>query len=735
MKKILFIFVPLFLFACTTVSNSENNDVDFVPVLVENYTTTITNDLYTPVPEICSEIRNSQFLTAGFFTFNGEVSDQEFWVRQSAFSEYNSGDHDTGVSFSRLNIDKDWFVQIPLQGIKDIGYAARIDDERIGVWGLADKGDTSSIFVSILNNQGQVFSVELFELGGVYTDLQLNRVAGDAQYIFAVTAADGTSVLSGKLAASGELFWSQAVADSGNAVEAVGIVENADFLYVLINNGPTGSFVSQLDFEGNITSRFDFDNVQLLDADSKSDNAIYLYGLKEQGLAEWFGTLDNDGSVDIELSIERDEVVELNNFEFYYGDMQDDFFVISEKIEKDGQLKPRIRMVSVTGELVHETEYDTDLSFGAFDSYPTANNGIVILGSSWAPHSSIGSLWMHFSSDSSRQKSANIQIGEYISASDSLLLADGGLLVLANSYVRDDDLLLIELDSKGEVVKENSLGEAGIDEVPLKMYRWNNSQTCLLVKKEIDGIDTVHVILLDNDGEVQLDKKIEADYVSSFFRDSNEKLMGIVFIDGVISVAYFDEDFTIREIRDFNIDEKYDMRSFDVDEENDLLVVSGFFENGDNKRDAWVALYNLQLEQLWLKHYGWIGNEMSGDINFTDNGIAFLAGTDVFGNTEPWLIDIDLNGLKRWSRSYASDSYSYPRILAVKNGYTLFVSSKDELNIVDKDLEIVHTMPLPDDVYVEDIDISDDMTVYLSGGFIDEQGQSNIYIASFSIGR
>lgn len=122
----------------------------------------------------------------------------------------------------------------------------------------------------------------------------------------------------------------------------------------------------------------------------------------------------------------------------------------------------------------------------------------------------------------------------------------------------------------------------------------------------------------------------------------------------------------------------------DTDSQGNVYVTGWTLGNlgGANKGsyDAFVAKYNPQGAKIWVKQFGSAGDDNALGINIKNDSIFLtgmtngnLAGANK-GSYDGWVANYDLNGTQKWIKQFGSANYDYINDVTVDNNNRLYVT-------------------------------------------------------------
>ncbi len=101
--------------------------------------------------------------------------------------------------------------------------------------------------------------------------------------------------------------------------------------------------------------------------------------------------------------------------------------------------------------------------------------------------------------------------------------------------------------------------------------------------------------------------------------------------------------------------------------------------------DGWVAKYDPDGNQQWLKQFGTAGDDVSRSIDFDDSGNFYLTGyTDAdlgganAGSYDSWVAKYDSDGNQQWKQQFGTSEIDNPFDLAVNSAGQVFVTGFTE---------------------------------------------------------
>ncbi|NEP21093.1 MAG: PEP-CTERM sorting domain-containing protein [Moorea sp. SIO3I6] len=134
-------------------------------------------------------------------------------------------------------------------------------------------------------------------------------------------------------------------------------------------------------------------------------------------------------------------------------------------------------------------------------------------------------------------------------------------------------------------------------------------------------------------------------------------------------------------------------------------------QSNAGSQDAYVAKYNSQGQQQWVKQLGTSGEDRSFDISFDSNDNVYIAGTttgnlggSVVGGDDAYFIKLDSNGNTLLSQQYGTSQFDTAFAIDVDNNGNIYTGGYTTGDLGGVNAGSDQPIPLFDDPYVAKFD-------------------------------
>ncbi|PNQ72784.1 hypothetical protein C1T31_09745 [Hanstruepera neustonica] len=235
------------------------------------------------------------------------------------------------------------------------------------------------------------------------------------------------------------------------------------------------------------------------------------------------------------------------------------------------------------------------------------------------------------------------------------------------------DIWVVKLDSSGNIEWEKSIGSIG-DEEAYSIQQTTDGGYILTGMSDSDdffgenfGNDDILIVKLDSSGNILWGHKYGSIGIDRGYSIKELSIGGYILAGSRGSslwIARLDENGVLND--DVSLSTYFNATAFSVIETNDGGIgITGTvtIDNGDGtfNTELLVLKLNFSLEELWVHLYGGTGGDVGRSIRQTLDGGYIVSGwsnsndgdlTNNYGGNDFWVLKLDSNGNMDWQKNY-----------------------------------------------------------------------------------
>jgi len=353
-------------------------------------------------------------------------------------------------------------------------------------------------------------------------------------------------------------------------------------------------------------------------------------------------------------------------------------------------IKPWIMKVNSKGQKKW-LQYSKILKDGAFNFYTLKNGGCLLFSSAWPKNTSSYYTARYFYDSSGSNKNSSLYSGSSSARVQATTqTANGSYIILAKKREVQGFWIFI-VNKRGKLVRKIYYDDqSNLD--PRSVLETKKGNWVILGNrsKDNDYRQSGWLLKINKKGKKIWEKSFTSELI---FREAKRIKMTargdyiVILQNAGRNIPPHGSVVLVRKNGEILWDNSYTYGKrngfMDVIEASDGgFVLTGFIMiKKERKIDSWVVKLSHEGRLLWKAHYGWNKIDYCHNIYPTHDGGYYLLGTT---NTFPmfgydiWLIKVNKNGEKEWTRSWGGKKTDQPASLIHLNNKTLLVLGNTE---------------------------------------------------------